>query len=76
MIGRLTGAIQTPADGAQPVLLAATVPRPGDYYGPLKHRGSAGPAGVVALPAPALDPGVGQRLWERSTELTGVGFDL
>lgn len=76
VIGRLTGAIQTPADGAQPVLLAATVPRPGDYYGPLKHRGSAGPAGVVALPAPALDPGVGQRLWERSTELTGVGFDL
>ncbi len=76
VIGRVTGAIQTPADGAHPVLLAATVPRPGAYYGPLEHRGSAGPAGVVELSGPALDPGVGRRLWELSTELTGVGFDL
>lgn len=75
-LGRLTGAIQSPADGAQPVLLAATDPHPGPYYGPTKRKGSAGPAGRVPLPAPALEPGVAERLWERSAELTGVDFAL
>ena len=76
LLGRLTGAIQSPADGAQPVLMAATDPRPGAYYGPTKHRGSAGPAGVVPLPETALGPGTGEFLWERSVELTGVDFAL
>ncbi|MFT4217962.1 MAG: SDR family NAD(P)-dependent oxidoreductase [Micropruina sp.] len=75
-LGKLAGAIQSPADGAQPVLMAATDPHPGAYYGPTKHRGSAGPPGAVPLPAPALDEGIGTRLWERSTDLTGLSFPL
>lgn len=75
-LGRLTGAIQSPADGAQPVLMAATAPRPGEYYGPTRRRGSAGPAGVAPLPESAFEPGVGERLWERSQELTGITFAL
>lgn len=75
LIGRLSGAIQSPADGAQPVLMAATDLYPGAYYGPTRHRGSAGPAGPVPLPAAALEPGIGERLWELSTELTGVAFE-
>ncbi|MGC3993926.1 MAG: SDR family NAD(P)-dependent oxidoreductase [Propionicimonas sp.] len=74
LIGRLTGAIQSPADGAQPVLLAATDPHPGAYYGPTRHRGSAGPAGPARLPEGARKPGIGERLWELSTELTGVAL--
>lgn len=73
-VGRIIGAIQSPGDGAQPVLLAATDPRPGEYYGPMRRRGSAGPAGVVPLPGSALDPGIGERLWARSEELTGITF--
>lgn len=76
LIGRVTGALQSPADGAQPVLLAATEPDPGTYYGPLKRKGSAGPAGRVPLPAAALTPGLGDRLWKLSAGLTGIGFDL
>jgi NAD(P)-dependent dehydrogenase (short-subunit alcohol dehydrogenase family) len=75
LIGRLSGAIQSPADGSQPILMAATDPHPGAYYGPTRHRGSAGPAGPVPLPAAALEPGIGERLWELSTELTGVAFE-
>jgi NAD(P)-dependent dehydrogenase (short-subunit alcohol dehydrogenase family) len=75
-IGRLLGAIQSPADGAQPVLLAATVPRPGAYYGPSRFGGNSGPAGPVPLPPGALVPGVGELLWEVSTRLTEVSFDL
>lgn len=76
MIGRITGAIQSPADGAQPVLLAATDSHPSAYYGPTKRKGLAGPAGVVPLPAAAREPGVGERLWARSAELSGVAFPL
>lgn len=76
LLGRITGAIQSPADGAQPVLLAATDPHPGAYYGPLKHRGSAGPAGEVPLPQVALDPDAGERLWNISAELTGTTVEL
>lgn len=75
LIGRLTGAIQSAADGAQPVLLAATDPRPGAYYGPTRRGGASGPPGPAKLPAAALEPGVGERLWDLSIELTGVGFE-
>lgn len=76
LIGRITGALQSPADGAQPVLLAATESDPGAYYGPLRRKGSAGPAGRVPLPAAALEPGVGERLWDLSAALTGVSIDV
>ncbi len=74
-MGRLTGAIQSPADGAQPVLLAATDPRPGAYYGPTRRGGASGPPGPAKLPAGALEPGTGERLWDLSAELTGVAFE-
>jgi NAD(P)-dependent dehydrogenase (short-subunit alcohol dehydrogenase family) len=70
-IGKATGAIQSPADGAQPVLLAATAVDPAPYYGPLHRAGASGPAGPVALPPGATEPGVGELLWKRSAELTG-----
>lgn len=76
LMGRLTGSIQSPADGAQPVLLAATDPGPGSYYGPTGRNGLAGPPAVVPLPEAALEPDIGRRLWQRSVELTGLDFPL
>jgi len=73
--GELIGALQSPGDGAQPVLLAATDPRPGAYYGPTRRGGAAGPPGPAPLPRAALVPDVGARLWEMSTELTGVALE-
>ncbi len=74
-IGRLSRAIQSAADGAQPVLLAATDPRPGAYYGPTRRGGASGPPGPAKLPSAALEPGVGERLWDLSIELTGLAFE-
>ncbi len=73
--GELIGALQSASDGAQPVLLAATDPHPAAYYGPTARWGAAGPAGPAKLPAAAQAPGVGDRLWEMSTELTGVALE-
>jgi NAD(P)-dependent dehydrogenase (short-subunit alcohol dehydrogenase family) len=73
--GELIGALQSAADGAQPILLAATDQRPAAYYGPTTRWGSAGPAGPAKLPAAALVPDVGPRLWEISTELTGIALE-
>lgn len=75
-IGKATGAMQSPADGAQPILLAATAVDPAPYYGPLHRAGASGPAGPVALPAGATEPGVGTLLWNRSAELTGCNLPL
>jgi NAD(P)-dependent dehydrogenase (short-subunit alcohol dehydrogenase family) len=75
VIGSLIGALQSPGDGAQPILLAATDPRPGAYYGPTRRGGSSGPPGPAPLPSGALVPDVGARLWEMSTELTGVPLE-
>ena len=74
-VGHLLGALQSPADGSQPVLLAATDPRPAAYYGPTRRWGATGPAGPARLPAGALVPGVGARLWELSIELTGLALE-
>ena len=73
--GELIGALQSASDGAQPVLLAATDPRPAAYYGPTRRWAAAGPAGPARLPAGALIPGVGAWLWEMSIELTGVALE-
>lgn len=70
-IGKATRAMQSPADGAQPILLAATAVDPAPYYGPLRRAGASGPAGPVPLPVGATEPGVGALLWTRSAEVTG-----
>ncbi|MEU1290144.1 oxidoreductase [Kitasatospora sp. NPDC005856] len=69
---------QPPARGAQPQLHAATAPdaQSGELYAP---RGIAELRGTPArsTPAPrALDPALGQRLWDVSQDLTGIPFTL
>jgi NAD(P)-dependent dehydrogenase (short-subunit alcohol dehydrogenase family) len=65
---------QSAADGALPVLLAATSPdaKGAGYYGP------AGPFELIGAPGPAVigkhakDPDVARKLWEISENLTRV----
>ncbi len=64
------------ADGALPILLAATSPeaKGGDYWGPngmSEMRGA--PARAKVMPQ-ARDEAAAQRLWEVSEKLTGVTF--
>jgi NAD(P)-dependent dehydrogenase (short-subunit alcohol dehydrogenase family) len=68
--------IQSAADGALPVLRAATDPdaRGGTLYGPAGFAELGGPA-VEGRPSPrALDVHDARALWERSVELTGVDY--
>jgi NAD(P)-dependent dehydrogenase (short-subunit alcohol dehydrogenase family) len=68
---------QSAADGARPILFAATSPRakPGAYYGP------GGIGELRGAPAPALimpqarDVATAARLWEVSEKLAGTSFD-
>ena len=67
---RLIG--QSAAHGAEPQLYAATAPgvQGGDYFGPSwRVRGHAATAGVAPQ---ALDEVTAERLWDVSTQLTGV----
>ncbi|WP_323958715.1 SDR family NAD(P)-dependent oxidoreductase [Arthrobacter sp. JZ12] len=67
---------QSDADGAKPILLAATGAqvRGGDYYGP-DGAGETRGNPVLVAPAPAvLDPVTAARLWSASEELTGVRY--
>ena len=66
----------TPAEGALPTLLAATSPdaKPRDYYGPVKRSETARSAGPAAIARHVHDEDVARRLWELSTELTGVSY--
>ena len=71
---RLLG--QSGAAGALPALYAATAPevRGGEFYGP-GGPGQLRGRPVRVTPAPqALDTGTAARLWDISTELTGVVF--
>ncbi len=68
--------IQSPADGAQPVLLAATAVDPAPYYGPSKHGGLSGAAAPVSLPAGARVAGVGDSVIESASSLTGCALPL
>lgn len=65
------------ADGALPILLAATAPNVtgGAYFGPRHMQEMKGPAGVGAIANRALDPVVAAGLWAASEALTGVRFD-
>jgi NAD(P)-dependent dehydrogenase (short-subunit alcohol dehydrogenase family) len=65
------------ADGARPILFAATSPeaKPGGYYGPggfSELRGS--PARALVMPQ-ARDMAAAARLWEVSAKLTGTSFE-
>ncbi len=68
---------QSAADGARPILFAATSPRakPGAYYGP------GGIGELRGAPAPALimpqarDVATAARLWDVSEKLAGTSFD-
>jgi NAD(P)-dependent dehydrogenase (short-subunit alcohol dehydrogenase family) len=67
---------QSAADGARPILFAATNPnaKPGGYYGPGglgEVRGA--PAQALIMPQ-ARDAGRAARLWDVSETLTGTSF--
>ncbi|MET0330521.1 MAG: SDR family oxidoreductase [Dyella sp.] len=66
---------QSSAEGALPILLAATSNDPGGaYYGPQGIGELKGPAGHAHIAKQALDRQVAARLWEVSATLTGSTF--
>ena len=67
---------QPAAKGANPSLYAATVAEPGSYTGPTRMREWRGPIGPAKLSKYARDDELGDRLWDLSTELTGVEFSF
>lgn len=64
------------ADGALPILMAATLPKatPGGYYGPTGFQEMKGPPGVAVIKRQARDADVARRLWAESERLTGVRY--
>lgn len=64
------------ADGALPILLAATASdvSPGGYYGPTTGMELKGPAGPVGMRPQARDKTVASALWQAAESLTGVTF--
>jgi NAD(P)-dependent dehydrogenase (short-subunit alcohol dehydrogenase family) len=76
--GLLNRLVAQPASrGAWPILRAATDPgaRGGDYFGPGGFAEQRGHPLLVGMSADALDAGDARWLWERSVELTGVGYE-
>lgn len=76
-IGLLGNVIsQSAADGALPVLRAATDPATssGCYIGSTGWFELRGPAGAARVPPRARDPDTGRRLWAEAERLTGVTF--
>jgi NAD(P)-dependent dehydrogenase (short-subunit alcohol dehydrogenase family) len=66
------------ADGALPILYAATAPkaRPGEFYGPAGALELMGPLGYALLSKKALDLNVAAQLWKASEQLTGAEWPL
>lgn len=64
------------ADGALPILMAATLPdtAPGTYYGPVGFQEMKGPPGRAVIKPQARDLDVARRLWTESERLTGVRY--
>lgn len=64
------------ADGALPILMAATQPEvtPGGYYGPTGFMDLKGRPGPAEIRPQARDPEVARRLWALSEQMTGVAF--
>jgi NAD(P)-dependent dehydrogenase (short-subunit alcohol dehydrogenase family) len=65
---------QSAADGALPVLFAATSPeaKGGEYYGPAGWFELIGAPGPAVIGAHAKDLAVAKKLWEISEDLTGA----
>jgi NAD(P)-dependent dehydrogenase (short-subunit alcohol dehydrogenase family) len=68
---------QSASQGAWPTLRAATDPgaRGGDYYGPGGFAEQRGHPRLVGMSDAAANADDARWLWERSVELTGVGYD-
>ena len=66
---------QSSAAGARPTLFAATLAGPGSYTGPRHLRESRGAPGPARISARAADAEVAGKLWDVSSELTGVQYD-
>lgn len=64
------------ADGALPILMAATLPdpTPGGYYGPTGFQEMKGAPGVAVIKRQAKNGDVARRLWTESERLTGVTY--
>jgi NAD(P)-dependent dehydrogenase (short-subunit alcohol dehydrogenase family) len=69
---------QSAAEGALPVLRAATDPsaRGGEYYGPAGRRELTGSPVRVQSSARSRDADAQRRLWEVSENLTGVTYSI
>lgn len=67
---------QSAVRGADPSLYAATVAESGTYTGPQRLHESRGPIGPAKLSRYAQDADLAKKLWDRTTELTGLDFDL
>ena len=74
----LTLFIQSPDDGVLPLLYAATSPNAesGAYYGPGGSGERKGAPRRVESSEASYDQNVARRLWEVSSELTRVRFNL
>jgi NAD(P)-dependent dehydrogenase (short-subunit alcohol dehydrogenase family) len=66
----------SPAEGALPTLMAATLPAasPSDYFGPTKRGEMARGAGKAKISQHVRDEEPARRLWDLSVELTGVSY--
>jgi NAD(P)-dependent dehydrogenase (short-subunit alcohol dehydrogenase family) len=68
---------QSPADGALPVLMAATADIPGNSFtGPEHLLHMRGGAELIGRSKQAQDPALASQLWDASETLTGVRFPL
>jgi NAD(P)-dependent dehydrogenase (short-subunit alcohol dehydrogenase family) len=69
---------QSPAQGALPLLFAATAPdaRGGVYYGPDGFREIRGCPAEARIAPHALDRRAAERLWSASEELTKVTYQF
>lgn len=68
---------QDDADGARPLLYAATMPdvRPGEYFGPSSLGEVRGTPDRVPAPSAAGDDATAAALWLASEDLSGVVYD-
>ena len=76
LLGGAAGVMQSPADGAQPVVFCAASRQAaaGGYYGPIGMFGTSGPVGHASLPRQATRPDRLRALWDATEELVGVRF--